>query len=190
MVDVAKYFLAFTKEESCGKCVPCREGIRRMHAILTDITEGRGQEGDIELLEDMSKTIADSALCGLGSTAPNPVLTTIRYFADECRAHILEKRCPAGVCKALTSYYIEPTRCLACMICMRNCPVEAISGERDMICEIDQTICTKCGNCYRVCPQRFAAVVRLSGVPIPPPLPPEQRVLARKMRQEYDLVKH
>jgi NADH:ubiquinone oxidoreductase subunit F (NADH-binding)/(2Fe-2S) ferredoxin len=186
MVDVAKYFLAFTKEESCGKCVPCREGIRRMHEILTDISEGKGKEGDIELLEEMGKTIVDSALCGLGGTAPNPVLTTIRYFADEYRAHIREKRCPAGACKALTSYYIEPTRCLACMICLRNCPVEAISGGRDMICEIDQSKCTKCGNCYLVCPQRFAAVVRLSGVPVPPPIPPEQRMLVRQKRREYD----
>jgi NADH-quinone oxidoreductase subunit F len=191
MVDVAKYFLSFTKEESCGKCVPCREGIRRMYDILTDITEGRGQEGDIELLEEMSKTIIDSALCGLGGTAPNPVLTTIRYFAEEYRAHIQEKRCPAGICSALTSYYIEPTRCLACMICLRNCPVDAISGGRDLICEIDQTKCNKCGNCYQVCPQRFAAVVRLSGVPIPAPIPPEQRVLVRiKKGQGYDQVKH
>ena len=190
MVDVAKYFLSFTKEESCGKCVPCREGIRRMHEILIDITEGRGQEGDIELLQEMSQTIIDSALCGLGGTAPNPVLSTIRYFAEEYEAHIKEKRCPAGACKALTSYYIEPSRCLACMICMRNCPVEAISGGRDLICEIDQAKCTKCGNCYLVCPQRFGAVVRLSGVPVPPSIPEEQRVLIRQKSKDYDQVKH
>ena len=184
------YGTSFTKEESCGKCVPCREGIRRMHEILIDITEGRGQEGDIELLQEMSQTIIDSALCGLGGTAPNPVLSTIRYFAEEYEAHIKEKRCPAGACKALTSYYIEPSRCLACMICMRNCPVEAISGGRDLICEIDQAKCTKCGNCYLVCPQRFGAVVRLSGVPVPPSIPEEQRVLIRQKSKDYDQVKH
>ena len=179
MVDVAKYFLAFIMEESCGKCVPCREGTRRMHQILTDITEGRGQEGDIDLLEEMGKTIIDSSLCALGGTAPNPVLTTIRYFADEYRAHILEKRCPAFVCKALTSYYIEPSKCQACMICLRECPAEAIIGGKNQIHFIDQEKCTKCGTCYEVCPKRFSAVDRLSGVPVPEPLPDEERVLVR-----------
>lgn len=179
MVDVARYFLSFTMEESCGKCVPCREGIRRMYEILTDITEGRGQEGDIELLDEMGNIIIDSALCGLGGTAPNPALTTIRYFADEYRAHILEKRCPAGVCKALTSYYIDPTKCQACLICLRECPVEGIIGAKNQIHVIDQAKCTKCGTCYEVCPTRFGAVVRLSGVPVPPPIPPKERVLAR-----------
>lgn len=186
MVDVAKYFLSFTLEESCGKCVPCREGIRRMHDILTDITEGRGQETDIALLQEMGNTIIDSALCALGGTAPNPALTTIRYFADEYRAHILEKRCPAGVCKALTSFYIEPKKCQACLICLRECPVEAISGGKDLIHVIDQVKCTKCGTCYEVCPPRFGAVVKLSGVPVPPPLSSKDRVLVRtKQRQGY-----
>jgi len=179
MVNVAKYFLSFTREESCGKCVPCREGIRRMHEILTDITEGRGQEGDIEILQDMGNTVIDSALCALGGTAPNPVLTTIRYFAQEYRAHILEKRCPAFVCKALTSYYIEPSKCQACLICLRNCPVEAISGGKNQIHVIDQARCTKCGTCFEVCPKRFGAVMRLSGVPVPAPPSAEQRVLVR-----------
>jgi len=182
MVDVARYFLSFTMDESCGKCVPCREGTRRMHEILTDIAEGRGREGDIELLEEMGNTIIDSSLCLLGGTAPNPVLSTIRYFADEYRAHIQEKRCPAFVCKALTSYYIEPTKCQACLICLRECPVDAIIGGRDQIHVVDQEKCTKCGTCYEVCPERFGAVVRLSGEPVPEPLPEEERVLVRAKR--------
>ena len=184
MVDVAKYFLSFTVAESCGKCVPCREGLRRMHEILTDITEGRGQEGDVELLEQMSNTIIDTALCGLGNTAPNPVLTTIRYFADEYRAHIEEKRCPAFVCKALTSYYIDPSKCRACRICLKECPTEGIAGAKDVIHVIDQEKCSKCGTCYDVCPTRLSAVIRLSGVPVPAPLPEEERVLARAKREE------
>lgn len=179
MVDVAKFFLGFSKNESCGKCAPCREGCSRMHEILTDITEGRGREGDIELLQEMSSTIIDSALCALGGTAPNPILTTIRYFRDEYEAHIKEKRCPAGVCKHLIAYYIDPAKCQACMICMRNCPVQAVSGQKGQIHVIDQAKCTKCGTCFDVCPQRFRAVKKLSGVPIPPPLPTEQRILVR-----------
>jgi NADH-quinone oxidoreductase subunit F len=179
MVDVAKYFLAFTMDESCGKCVPCREGTRRMYEILTDITEGRGQEGDIELLDEMGHIIIDSALCGLGGTAPNPALTTIRYFTDEYQAHILEKRCPAGVCKELTSFYIDPARCQACLICLRECPVEGIIGAKNQIHVIDQDKCSKCGTCYEVCPDRFGAVLRLSGVPVPEPLPLKDRVLER-----------
>ncbi len=179
MVNVAKFFLDFTKDESCGKCVPCREGCSRMFEILTDITEGRGQEGDIELLEEMGKTISDSALCGLGESAPNPVLTTIRYFRNEYEAHIKEKRCSAGVCKKLTSYYIEPTKCQACMICARNCPVQAISGEKGQIHVIDQQKCTKCGTCFDVCPSRFGAVTKLSGVPVPAPIPADKRTLVR-----------
>ena len=130
MVDVAKYFLDFLADESCGKCVPCREGIRRMLEILTDITEGRGEEGDIELLEELAEVVRDVSLCALGGTVPNPVLSTLRYFRDEYEAHIKEKRCPAYVCKALVSYYIEPDKCKACMICLRNCPAEAISEEK------------------------------------------------------------
>ncbi len=179
MVDVAKFFLSFTKDESCGKCVPCREGCTRMHEILTDITEGRGQEGDIEMLEEMGKTISDSALCGLGESAPNPVLSTIRYFRDEYEAHVKEKRCPARVCKALISYYIDPAKCKACMICLRNCPVEAISGGKDQIHVIDQAKCSKCGTCFDMCPARFGAVTKLSGVPVPAPIPADKRILVR-----------
>lgn len=179
MVDVARFFLDFTRGESCGKCVPCREGCTRMHEILTDISQGRGQEGDIELLEEMGKTISDSALCGLGESAPNPVLSTIRYFRDEYEAHIKEKRCPGGVCKKLIAYYVDPAKCQACLICQRNCPVGAISGEKGQIHVIDQAKCTKCGTCYEVCPARFHAVTKISGSPVPAPVPPEKRVSIR-----------
>ncbi len=179
MVDIARFFLDFTRGESCGKCVPCREGCTRMHEILTDITQGRGQEGDIELLEEMGKIISDSALCGLGESAPNPVLSTIRYFRDEYEAHIKEKRCPGGVCKKLISYYIDPVKCQACLICQRNCPVGAISGDKGQIHVIDQAKCTKCGTCFELCPTRFRAVIKISGRPVPETLPPEKRVLLR-----------
>jgi len=179
MVDVAKYFVDFLRRESCGKCLSCREGIQRMHEILTEITEGRGKEGDVELLEELSEAIRDTSLCALGGTAPNPVLTTIRYFRDEYEAHIRERRCPACVCKTLVSYYILPDKCEACMICLRNCPAEAIGGGKNQIHVIDQSKCTKCGTCLDVCPPRFGAVKKISGEPIPPAPQPKERVLAR-----------
>ncbi|MDI7250655.1 MAG: NADH-ubiquinone oxidoreductase-F iron-sulfur binding region domain-containing protein, partial [Bacillota bacterium] len=163
MVEVARYFTDFLCDESCGKCLPCREGLRRMREILTDITEGRGQEGDLELLEELAGTVAATSLCALGKTAPNPVLTTLRYFRDEYEAHIREKRCPAFQCKALTSFYIDPQKCKACMICLRNCPAEAISGGKGQVHVIDQSRCTRCGTCYDVCPPHFGAVRRVSG---------------------------
>jgi NADH:ubiquinone oxidoreductase subunit F (NADH-binding)/(2Fe-2S) ferredoxin/Pyruvate/2-oxoacid:ferredoxin oxidoreductase delta subunit len=177
MVDTARYFLNFLADESCGKCVPCREGIKQMLDILTDITEGRGEKGDIELLEEVAAMVKDFSLCALGATAPNPVLSTLRYFRDEYVAHIEQKRCPAYVCKALVSYYIDPEKCQACMICLRQCPVAAISGGKNQIHVIDQTKCTKCNTCFEVCPPRFAAVRRISGEPVPPPV--EDRTLAR-----------
>lgn len=179
MVDVAKYFTDFLCDESCGKCVPCREGLRRMREILTDITEGRGTEEDLRLLEELAPVVADTSLCALGGTAPNPVLSTLRYFRDEYEAHVIERRCPAYVCKALTSYYIEPTKCKACMICLRNCPVEAISGGKNQIHVIDQSKCTKCGTCFEVCPPRFGAVTRISGKPVPAAPLAKERVVAR-----------
>jgi NADH:ubiquinone oxidoreductase subunit F (NADH-binding)/(2Fe-2S) ferredoxin/NAD-dependent dihydropyrimidine dehydrogenase PreA subunit len=180
MIDVARYFLNFLTDESCGKCTPCREGIRQMLKILTNISEGRGKEGDIELLEALAETTRDASLCALGGSAPNPVLSTIRYFKDEYEAHIKEKRCPAFVCKELIAFYIDPEKCKACMICLRKCPADAIAGGKNLIHVIDQTKCTNCGTCFEVCPSRFSAVRRLSGEPVPPPVPEEARILVRE----------
>ena len=159
MVDIAKYFIGFLEGESCGKCVPCREGLKRMGQILTDITEGRGKEGDIELLERLSAAITDSSLCALGSTASNPVLTTIRYFRDEYEAHIRDKRCPAGVCKELITYLIDEEKCPGCGLCVKACPVEAITfmGKKKPVV-LDQEKCIKCGICYDVC--KLDAVIK------------------------------
>jgi NADH:ubiquinone oxidoreductase subunit F (NADH-binding)/NAD-dependent dihydropyrimidine dehydrogenase PreA subunit len=157
MVDVAKYFLGFLEKESCGKCVPCREGIRQMHHILTDITEGRGQPGDIELLEELSHVLRDASLCALGATAPNPVLTTIRYFREEYESHIKDKRCPAGVCKELIHYSIDQDRCNGCGACLKICPQQAISGQKKEPHTINQDECIKCGACYEAC--KFDAIV-------------------------------
>jgi len=156
MVDVARYFLNFLKDESCGKCVPCREGIKQMLAILTDITEGRAEEGAIELLEELASVVSENSLCALGGTAPNPVLTTIKYFRDEYEAHIKDKRCPAGVCRQLISYMIDPEICTGCGRCKRACPQEAISGEKKKPHTIDQEKCIKCGACYENC--KFDAI--------------------------------
>ena len=163
IVDTAHYFLDFVQRESCGKCVPCRVGTRQMLGILERITKGQGQPADIEQLQRLAETVRDGSLCALGGTAPNPVLTTIRYFCNEYEAHIDQKRCPALVCKELISYYILPDKCQGCMICLRNCPVEAISGGKRMTHVIDQSKCTKCGTCLDVCPPRFNAVVKVSG---------------------------
>ena len=172
MVDVARYFLGFTKLESCGKCSICRLGSKQMLDTLTRITQGEGYEEDIELLVELGKQVRDISLCGLGRTLPNPVLTTINYFQDEYEAHIKEKRCPALVCDTLVSYYILPEKCEGCMICLRNCPSQAIKGGKRMVHVIDQTACTKCGTCLSVCPARFSAVVKVSGERIPVPEEP------------------
>jgi NADH:ubiquinone oxidoreductase subunit F (NADH-binding)/(2Fe-2S) ferredoxin/NAD-dependent dihydropyrimidine dehydrogenase PreA subunit len=179
MVDTARYFLDFLADESCGKCSPCREGIRQMLEILTDICEGRGEESDTELLEELAEVISDTSLCALGGTAPNPVLSTIRYFRDEYEAHIKQRKCPAFVCKELVSYHIDPARCQACMICLRNCPAGAIDGSKGRIHAIDQSKCTKCGTCFEICPPRFSAVIRTSGEPVPTPPSEKERVIVR-----------
>ena len=152
MVDMARFFLEFTQRESCGKCIPCREGTKKMLDILIRITEGKGREEDIDNLIYLGTQIKTASLCGLGQTAPNPVLTTIRYFRDEYEAHIFEKRCPAGACKALITVKIDPAKCVGCTKCTKACPVSAISGTVKQPHVIDQTLCTKCGACVEVCP--------------------------------------
>ncbi len=159
MVDTARYYTDFLAQESCGKCVPCREGLRQMLRILNNITNGEGKEGDIELLEELSEFIQEASLCALGQTAPNPVLSTIKHFRDEYEAHIKEAHCPAGVCKALISYYIDPDKCIGCGLCAKNCPTDAISQTDDKKYVIEQERCIKCGSCLSVCPDKAKAVV-------------------------------
>ncbi|NLO93544.1 MAG: NADH-quinone oxidoreductase subunit NuoF [Clostridiaceae bacterium] len=156
MVDIAKFFLEFTVDESCGKCPPCRIGTKRMYEILDRITKGKGEEGDIEKLETLAESIRQASLCGLGQTAPNPVLSTLRYFRDEYEAHVKEHRCPAGVCKAMVKYTIIADKCKGCSLCARKCPVNAISGEIKNPYVIDQEKCIKCGVCMDSC--KFAAI--------------------------------
>jgi NADH-quinone oxidoreductase subunit F len=151
MVDVAKYFINFLVEESCGKCTPCRDGLPRMLDLLTDITEGRGGEEHVAMLEELCDLLTWGALCGLGTSAANPVLSTIKYFRDEYDAHIRDKKCPAGVCKALITYSIDPEACTGCGLCVKKCPQECITGERKEAHEIDTTKCIKCGICRDVC---------------------------------------
>ncbi len=151
MVDIARFFMDFTQDESCGKCVPCRVGTRRILEILTRICDGEGRDGDIEPLKFFAEEIRQDSLCGLGQGAPNPVVSTLKHFRDEYEAHIYEKRCPAKVCRSLISYEINPENCTGCTLCARNCPVNAISGERKQVHVIDPDICTRCGICSQVC---------------------------------------
>jgi NADH-quinone oxidoreductase subunit F len=179
MVDTARYFLSFTQSESCGKCVPCRLGTKRMLEILTDITEGKGTEEDIDVLIEIAEGVKDSALCGLGQTCPNPILTTIKYFRDEYDEHVRQHKCRAGVCKSLVAYYIDPEKCQGCMSCARKCPVDAIEGGKKTIHVIDQDLCTKCGTCLTACPKKFSSVRVISGEPVPPPIPVSEREVKR-----------
>jgi len=158
MVDMARYFLNFTKNESCGQCVPCRLGTDQMFTILEDITEGRGKPEDIAMLEELAWAVKKGSMCGLGQTAPNPILTTLRYFRHEYEAHVIDKRCPSLVCKALLQYSIDAEKCIGCQRCIKACPVEAISGEKKEPHEIDQEKCTRCGACFDACPKKVGAV--------------------------------
>lgn len=163
MVDIARYFLNFLQDESCGKCTPCREGIRQMLKVLNDITKGKGREGDIELLEDLAETTMGASLCALGKSSPNPVLSTLKYFRHEYEEHIKNKNCPAYACKSLIAFSIAADKCKACGFCRRNCPAAAIVGAKKQVHVIDQEKCTRCGTCFSVCPEAFGAVQRLSG---------------------------
>ena len=156
MVDVAKFYLGFTVDESCGKCTPCREGTRQMYQMLERICDGKGKDGDIQKLNRLAETIKDTSLCGLGQSAPNPVLSTIRFYKDEYEAHIGEKRCPAHVCKHLLVYSINAEKCVGCTACARQCPAQAIAGKVRKAHVIDQSKCIKCGSCYETC--RFGAI--------------------------------
>ena len=158
MVDIAKFFLQFTVDESCGKCTPCRVGTKRLLELLEKITDGRGTLEDIDKMEELCYYIKDNALCGLGQTAPNPVLSTLRYFRDEYIEHVVNKRCPAGVCKKLITYKIDPVKCKGCTLCARNCPADAIEGQVKVAHSIDTSKCVKCGTCIDKC--RFGAIYK------------------------------
>jgi len=158
MVDVARYFVNFLKGESCGKCVPCREGLSRMGDLLEEITHGRGKPEDLDVLKDLASTLRGTALCALGTTAPNPVMSTMTFFADEYLAHITEKKCPAGVCRELLNFSIDEEKCSGCLRCLRDCPVKAVVGEARKPHRIQNELCIKCGTCYDVC--KFDAVIR------------------------------
>jgi NAD-dependent dihydropyrimidine dehydrogenase PreA subunit len=156
MVDVARYFMSFLHDESCGKCTPCREGTKQLLEILTEITQGRGQEEYLALMEELCATMRSASLCGLGQSAVTPVLSTLKYFREEYEAHIQQKKCPALVCRPLLKYTIDPETCNGCLACVRECPAEAIQGEAGEPQELDQELCVKCGMCHAVC--KFEAV--------------------------------
>jgi len=177
MVELARYFVNFLSEESCGKCTP------QALIILKRITSGKGKNEDIAKLDKIAEVTSVASLCALGLTSANPLLTTLRYFKNEYEAHINEKRCPALFCKDLTSYYIDPKKCQACTICHRNCPVDAVNGAPLKIHIIDQSKCIKCGNCFDVCPSRFEAVKKISGAPVPSPIPELERLIKRVRKE-------
>jgi NADP-reducing hydrogenase subunit HndC len=156
MVDVSKFYLGFTVDESCGKCSPCRVGGRTLYNILDKITKGEGQMEDLQKMKDIGHAMQKASLCGLGQSAPNPILSTLHYFEDEYLAHIKDEKCPARKCKPLISFHILPDKCIGCTVCARKCPVNAISGERRQLHEIEHELCIKCGECYQAC--TFGAV--------------------------------
>lgn len=158
MVDIARFFLNFTQKESCGKCTPCREGTKRMLEILTRITKGEGKEEDLDTLENLAHVVKNTSLCGLGQTAPNPILGTLKYFRHEYEAHIYDKQCPAHACAALLSYSIDEEKCKKCGLCARSCPVSCISGDKNTPYKINTEACIKCGTCLDKC--KFGAVER------------------------------
>jgi ferredoxin len=164
MVDTAHYFLSFTQEESCGKCTPCRVGTKGMLEILTRIKSGKGTERDIERLEDLASIVKDASLCGLGQTASNPVLTTLRYFREEYEEHVRNKRCPALVCKALITYEIDENKCIGCGLCRENCPAMAIEGQIKSPHIIDPARCIRCGICSQICPVEGTAIYKTTGI--------------------------
>ncbi|MGQ9639487.1 MAG: NADH-ubiquinone oxidoreductase-F iron-sulfur binding region domain-containing protein [Candidatus Bathyarchaeia archaeon] len=178
MVDAARYFVDFLLEESCGKCIPCREGLRVLSKILNDICEGKGKDEDMWTVEDIAETMREASLCALGRTAANTVLTSLKYFREEWEQHVKEGSCPAKVCKALINYYIDPQKCQACLLCLRKCPVEAVQGGKDQVHWINQEKCVKCGTCYEIC--NFGAVKRLSGEPIPPSPPKGMKPIRKR----------
>jgi NADH-quinone oxidoreductase subunit F len=163
MVDVAKYFMNFLKDESCGKCFTCRKGTQRMWEILDDISRGQGTLEHLKLLEELAEVVKDTSMCGLGQSSANPVLSTLRYFREEYEAHIKEKCCPALVCKSLIQYYIDPDKCVGCLKCVKTCPSNSILGELKHVHIILQDKCTKCGQCLEVCPPKIAAVIKVTG---------------------------
>jgi NADH-quinone oxidoreductase subunit F/NAD(P)H dehydrogenase (quinone)/NADP-reducing hydrogenase subunit HndC len=156
MVDMARFFMEFIQEESCGKCTPCREGTRRLLQILEKICQGKGQSGDIEVMEQLSETIRETALCGLGQTGPNPVLSTLRYFRDEFEAHIYEKRCPAKRCVDLLLFEVDPEMCTKCGLCFKVCPADAVVWQKKEVARIDKEKCIKCLTCFDRC--KFGAI--------------------------------
>jgi len=160
MVDVARYFLEFLKNESCGKCVPCREGVAQLYRMMTDICEGRGREGDVEKIESLARHVQTASLCALGKSAPNPVFSALQYFREEVETHIRDKKCPGGVCRALTTFRVDEETCNGCGACQRACPADAIEGEgKKTLRTIVDDKCTRCGACRTVCPQDAIATV-------------------------------
>ncbi|UCH10589.1 MAG: 4Fe-4S binding protein [Fidelibacterota bacterium] len=163
VVDVSKFFIQFTNDESCGKCVACRDGSEALLEVLDRIAGGEGREGDVEFLEELGAAVKDASMCGLGQTLPNPVLSTLNYFRDEYEAHVNEKRCPALVCRDMIQYYIDPDKCVGCLKCLKNCPTEAIMGELKYVHIIEQDKCSKCGQCLEECPPKISAVIKVTG---------------------------